>query len=47
MFQSIVDGRLVGRSLLVKDVLPEYWRRYEPLNRVSRRAINVSFTKDE
>jgi hypothetical protein len=25
MFQSIVDGRLVDRSLLVKDVLPEYW----------------------
>ncbi len=25
MFQSIVDGRIVDRSLLVKDVLPEYW----------------------
>jgi hypothetical protein len=25
MFQSIVDGRVVDRSLLVKDVLPEFW----------------------
>ncbi len=25
MFQSMVDGRFVDRSLLVKDVLPQYW----------------------
>ncbi len=25
MFQSIVEGRIVDRALLVKDVLPEYW----------------------
>ena len=25
MFQSLVDGRIVDHSLLVKDVLPEYW----------------------
>jgi hypothetical protein len=25
MFQSIVDGRLVDRGLLTKDVLPEFW----------------------